>query len=221
MSLDLEFLKNAVDWIVTTKDKRPERLKAMPATSDDLYYRLLYAIGEHAAPLRIVEIGTYVGASAAHFAIGNQGGEVVTIDINPDAKRQADRLGIPNLLAIHADSAAVLPALRAAVAEHGLFDVCYVDGLHNFNQAYGEYTLYRPLVKDGGLFLFDDVALDIEMETFWEYVVDPKMRFDVLHRTGFGACVKDPAVQVPSWDAIIQRATQKIIARRYASESLK
>lgn len=168
------------------------------------YYRFLHELVLRLHPLTILEIGTYVGVSAAHMAYDNHGGRVVTVDINPDAKRWADLLRLPNLLALTSNSSQAVPLVEG----YGPFDVLYIDGLHNFNQTYGEYVLYRPLVREGGLIIFDDVALPMatnEMEVFWRFVTDPKLRVDALHHTGFGVAIKTGAPP-PPWEAVIGEA---------------
>jgi len=170
-------------------DTRPQRLRdlrdAMHPTCP--YYRFLYELGKQFGPLDVIEIGTYVGTSAAHFA--ESGGDVITIDINPDAKRQVDALGYPNIVAMTGDS---LRVIEKPFSER--YDVLYIDGLHNFSQAHREYFHYRQLVREGGLMIFDDVNLEMdgdEMNVLWDAIPEPKHRLDHLHTTtGFGIVEK-------------------------------
>lgn len=209
------------EWLA--HDTRPLWLKEMPHACDPQarYYLYLYQlIARLGPPLDCVEIGTYIGTSAAHLAVrngeeGGRGGLVVTIDINPDAARQVLRRVpahdcLAQIATITDDSTYAWD--RARVRCLG-YDVLYVDGNHTFNQAYGEYYLYRQLLKPGGVMLFDDVGLQMatnEMEVFWDFVVDPKARLDYLHHTGFGIAVKDPAVEVLPWKAVIKEAERRM-----------
>lgn len=190
------------------EDIRPAWLRALRDAEHPTapYYRFLYDLSIECAPLDVIEVGTFVGTSAAHLAAG--GGTVLTIDINPDAKIRVDSLKIPNIEAITADSAQAVKQLQGK-----MFDVAYIDGWHDFNQTYGEYVLYRQFVREGGLLIFDDVGLDMEgdeMEVFWEFVVEPKQRLDHLHTTGFGMVEKVNGTQVPAWKDVVDAAKKRI-----------
>lgn len=224
--------------VPTLRDDRPGWLRELPSANDDnsLYYRLLYEIGKRFAPLKMVEIGTYAGTSAAHLAMENTNGRVVTIDNNPEAIEKAKRLPVhavhtsARIEMILGDSSFALNEVLLPEVRHTgeYYDLVFIDGLHTFNQTYVEYVGYRQLLKPGGIILFDDVALPMatnEMEIFWDHVIDPKVRVDAMHRTwdsqgkhiyaGFGAC-KTPgepnATQPLHWAAIIDAATQRMKA---------
>lgn len=188
-------------------DIRPQVLKdlrdAMHPTCP--YYNFIHEFVSRLAPLDVIEIGTYVGTSAAHFAWGNthyvgrEGtvqvqGDVVTVDINPDAKRCVTEtsiaIGRSNIHAITGDS---LSEGVLGFLSNGKFDVLYIDGIHNFSQAYREYFHYREFVREGGLILIDDVGLEMdgdEMNVLWDFIPEPKQRLDHLHTTGFGIVEK-------------------------------
>jgi len=185
-------------------DDRPERLRQMPSAMDStaLYYRFLYELARNWKPNLQVEIGTFVGSSCAHMAMGHPGGVVVTIDMDFEATRIAGSLDLPNLWPIHSASA-------LAVKQIGCLrdiDILFIDGNHCFNNCYGEYVLYRPLVRQGGIILFDDIDLDAQMKTAWKYILDEKRSLPSLHYTGFGACVVNHEIDVPSWDEVAPKA---------------
>jgi predicted O-methyltransferase YrrM len=200
-------------------DDRPTWLKEM-ASGGDLtacYYPFFYQLCKTKGPLKVLEIGTYRGTSIAHFAEGSRAGGydavAVTIDIEADAKRIVDAELVEghklNIVPITTSSTFGVPLAE----EYAPFDVLFIDGLHNFNQAYGEYYLYRPLVRDGGMIFFDDLSLDMatkEMQVLWEFIPDEKARLDMLHYTGFGVALKTPGVEVPEWFHIIKRATKRM-----------
>lgn len=192
-------------------DSRPAWLRAMPHATDPeaMYYRALYEWSVALQPTKILEIGTDRGWSAANIAAGSPLSTVVTLDILPQGADHVSALPIDNIVALTMNS--------SMAAEHVVgfapFDMIFVDGNHTFNQAYGEYTTYRPFVRDGALILFDDLALDMagdEMGVFWDHVLDRKRRLDELHHTGFGICEVDRAIQIPPWKEIIQEATRRI-----------
>lgn len=173
-------------------DERPGQLRALPyaTDADSAYYRFLYEWCRRSRPAVTLEIGTYLGGSAAHMAVGNPDGHVWTLDINPDAVRHADALELPNLTALLGDSGPSVDRVRDLLP--GPVDLLYIDGWHSFDQTFAEYQLYRPLVRPGGLMLFDDIDLQTatdEMQRFWTAVSEPKAKLDGLHHTGFGAIV--------------------------------
>ena len=203
-------------------DDRPAKLRELRDAQHPtcVYYRFLHDLVDKWGPLDVIEIGTYVGTSAAHLALRNTGcgvdGYVITIDINPDAKRCVDELGIPNIRAITGDSHAIYhlsPTLALPTV-----DVLYVDGQHTFNRAWGEYGLYRQRVRDGGLMIFDDVGLEMdgdEMNVFWDAIPERKVRVDHLHpNTGFGIVEKSALTLHESDRAVIAARAHDEIQRR-------
>lgn len=196
---------------LTEPDGRPDWLKTLKHASDPdaLYYRFFYELSQRLAGARLLEIGTDRGVSAAHLAAHLQN-HVTTVDNNPQATANARGLGLPNVEAIHADSTVACGQLGS---EGRLFDVAFVDGLHTFNQAYGEYLLCRALVKDGGFIFFDDIHLDMhtrEMDVFWDHVIDPKLDLSHLHVTGFGVCQVARAIEPPPWRTVIDEASRRM-----------
>jgi predicted O-methyltransferase YrrM len=197
-------------------DDRPQWLRDMPSASDNTarYYPFFYQLARRHAPLKMLEIGTYRGTSAAHMAYGAQmggkEGQVFTVDIDENAKRFADDVanahGLRELTAFCMDSV----ASKAMLSALGPFDVLFIDTAHNFRQAYSEYVELRPLVRDGGLIFFDDISLGAEMVTLWEYVADPKWRLDSLHYTGFGVAMKRPDAALARLENVIALATARI-----------
>lgn len=198
--------------IAACPDNRPGWLREMPSASDStaLYYRFLWAIAAAWKPDLSIEIGTYKAVSAAHLASGHPGGLVVTVDNDSLAVETAWMISrdhnLANLIPIHEDSARAVRLLRGLARRA---DILFVDGLHNFDQCYGEYEMYRPLVADGGLILFDDIHVSREMEAAWRRVLDPKIELGLLHYTGFGAVVKDPSVHPPSRADVVAEATKE------------
>lgn len=209
----LEEVKAISLSIANRSDGRPDWLKAMPHACEPTapYYRLFYELARSFMPQAVLEIGTYVGTSAAHFAAGCRRSTVVTIDHNPEAAVKVEELGLPNMIAVTRNSSTAYgdPGVKARAP----YDILFIDGEHNFNQAYGEYELYRPLIADEGLIFFDDIALPMatrEMEVFWEFVVDPKARIMEMHYTGMGVAKKAASIQVPPWKSIRDAATKRM-----------
>lgn len=203
-------------------DERPPQLRALRDAEDPTcpYYRFLYAIATMFDPIDTIEIGTYVGTSAAHLAHRSRdlrdALSVVTIDSNPSAKEHVDRLGYRNIMSICEDSTLA----RKRFSWGSQFDVLFIDGNHTFNQAWGEYTLYRDLIRDFGLILVDDANLEMdgdEMNVFWECIPEPKARADWLHATGFGIVQKSNLITPPSFEQVSRIARPMIESRRKAA----
>lgn len=204
MDVDLKAIELLGQSILYSPDERPQWLKEKVYSQapnqkpteielQALYYRLFWDLAKKYKPKRCLEIGTHLGSACAHLALPNPEGVVVTVDINLGATTLADEMRIPNLRAIHADSSAYFQDFKGE-----LFDLIYVDGHHTFNQAYGEYVNFRQLLRDDGIMFFDDLRLSAEMEAFWEFVGDEKLRLDFLHHTGFGVVRKThPAAPSP------------------------
>ena len=194
------------------EDTRPQWVKDLPHADDPsaMYYRALFEWARHFQPSRILEIGTDRGWSAAHFAAGAPGCTVITLDIRPESSDFILAFPIRNIIPITMSSATAVQHVMSFQP----FDILYVDGNHTFNQAYGEYSSYRPLVRNGGLIMFDDLALDMrgdEMGVFWDHVLDRKARLDHLHHTGFGICEVDSSIVIPPWRNVIEEATRRIL----------
>lgn len=171
---------------LAAEDNRPVWLREMPSASDNtaLYYQFFHLLVQRIAPVRVLEIGTYLGSSACHFGYANTGGLVRTIDCDPEAKLAVERAAagrIFNIDAVTSDS------LQWARTHQEFYDILFIDGQHTAYQAGLEYDAFRPLVRTDGIIFFDDIDLG-DMPAFWNSVFDPKIRLDTLHYTGFGCC---------------------------------
>jgi predicted O-methyltransferase YrrM len=226
-------LARGVGGPLSLLDTRGEALTLLPDASDPscLYYAFLHHLVSKHAPIDVIEIGTYRGTSAAHFAHGNLGcmdlhegthvrGHVTTIDINPDAERCVRdlHLDLTNVTALTGDSFVVFDRVAPNWRSHNVkVDVLFIDGEHTFARAYAEYWLYREFVREGGLILFDDAGLPMdgdEMNVLWDFIDEPKLRVDHLHAgCGFGI-VERRDRDVLSVHQVINRANAEIRARR-------
>lgn len=205
--MNLDHIIKLAESIPGMPDLRILWLQNMPSASDNtaLYYRFFHDLILEYEPLKIVELGTYLGSSAAHLAYSNRG-PVVTIDLDPSATEKAKALNLSNLRTITSDSLKALEGVR----DVGSFDICFIDTQHYFRQAYAEYVAYRDLVRDGGLIFFDDIELGDEMSVLWDMIPEPKKSLKVLHYTGFGVVQKDVRVRVPPLEDILDEAMSRI-----------
>ena len=181
------------------RDARPDWLQALDVDPTSVYYRFLYHCSAMLKPSVSFEIGTCEGKSAAHLAAGCPSGTVITIDIRRSSKAATDQLLVPNLISIVGDSLQVPSVLKWMPQ----LDLLFIDGVHELSQAYREYLMYRPYVKEGGLIFFDDIHINPGMDQLWELVRDPKQELPTLHYTGFGVAAKDPSVEPISLEEVV------------------
>lgn len=190
--LSIEELLALSNRIRHSPDPRPDWLKQacdepMKVAS---YYLFLYELARLTAPDVVIETGTRRGHSAVQFAAGAPFATVYTIDILESSKADVARFPVRNVVALTGDSVALADAARAAAP---VCDILLLDSDHSYRVSRAEYLAYRPLVRDGGIILMDDVNINPELKRSWAEVVDPKVDAPHLHYMGFGIAVKDGA----------------------------
>jgi len=166
------------------QDERPKILKDLttPAPTTEAYNKFLFHLTKHLKPKLSLETGTDRGRSAAHLALGNPDGLVITIDIDPACKANVDALGIKNISSFAADSLA-----HVGTIPDGALDILFLDSLHTYEHTIAEWRAFQRKVKKGGIAFFDDIHLDGGMERFWSEAGGVKVDLSPLHFSGFGA----------------------------------
>lgn len=192
---DLEILDLFARSLRKRPDSRPDWLKKEVDEGDDVahYYRFLYEYARVESPPLMLETGTRHGHSAAHLAVGNPQGVVVTIDIEAEAKIEVDAFALPNIRSITSDSVMAVDRVTDLTlrAPGAAFDLLFIDSAHFYAIASSEYLVYRPKLRHGALVLLDDIHINPEMERFWASIEDPKVELNFLHYMGFGIALKD------------------------------
>jgi len=165
-------------------DDRPQILKDLtaPAPTCLAYNRFFYELTKELKPKLCLETGTDRGRSAAHLALGNPDGLVITIDIDQACKANVDALKIPNISSFAINSLDYVKAIP-----DGFLDILFLDSLHTYEHTPTEWRAYQRRVKKGGLVFFDDIHLDAGMDRFWSEVTGVKVDLSHLHFSGFGA----------------------------------
>lgn len=116
----------------------------------------LVAVFDQLNPARVLEIGAWHGGTLRYW-IG-EGRRVVVID---DEMRRAD-----DWRRWAADEGCSLRLLQGMsqdelvidqARELGPYDFVFVDGDHSYSGVSGDWHNYRPMVADGGVFVFHDV----------------------------------------------------------------
>jgi len=146
------------------------------------YYRFLYRLSTIFVPKITVELGVWIGWSTAHLA-ASATGTIFAIDPEPSPGFKEVTNRYPNIVPILArsDNQAILDLFR-----DGTVDICFIDTIHEYEQASKEMRLWTPKMRPGGLFLCDDIALNDGMKQFWAEVPFEKVSLPMLHFSGFG-----------------------------------
>lgn len=137
------------------------------------YYRLFYLIAQKYKPSFSVELGSWQATSAAHFALGNPAGKVVTVDIHREDKLAQQRCyeaerAIPNLTYINKwtwDALADIKAFNLTI------DILFIDAWHDYEYAMKEWELYSQLLSKNALVICDDITTAHNFEgmiRFWD-----------------------------------------------------
>lgn len=110
---------------------------------------------------RYLEIGSYEGRSACWVAeqlAEKPGAEVHCVDIWGDpeveARFDANTAEPPTVLLKHKQDS--MRWLAEAIARRDMFDVIYVDGDHQAKSALLDGAMAWPLLRPGGIMVFDD-----------------------------------------------------------------
>lgn len=122
------------------------------ADGDD-YCESIYQLSRYFKPLYGLEIGVRFGKSALATLMGSPDMVLIGVDPNPEFEveefledKVGDRFEFIN--------AASPQALK--VFEPETFDWIYIDGLHDYHGVLQDFWASWPLLKKGGVMLFDD-----------------------------------------------------------------
>lgn len=153
--------------------------------NDAPYYKFLYYLAQITGPGLIVELGVLHGKGTVHLAAGAPGAKVIGVDINPPALDIQPLY--PNLEWWQGNT---LDLAERVAALNLSIDILFLDSTHESAHAMGEFHLYWPLIRPGGIFIADDIYLG-DMVNFWHIVPEPKFVDHTLHGAlGFGLALK-------------------------------
>lgn len=179
MRFSLKLVNNLVEECLQQPWTGDTTLDALQDASNKLighlnpYYKLFYRIAQEFKPALVVELGSWRGYGAAHFAAGNSDGKVVTIDIHREDK---EAQAIVRLLCERYRNMIYINAWTRDAVEDvkklGIpIDVLYIDAWHEYEYAQREYMLYYPLMARNSLIIcddiFDDPSATKDMVKFW------------------------------------------------------
>lgn len=152
--------------------------------------RLLYHLMRAFRPGRVLELGTYIGISAAYLAVGlthGGGGTLTTIEASPIrvdiARRHFEELSLGSIETVTGHFDEVLPAV---VDRLGVIDAAFVDGNHQRDATLAYFDRISAHLSPGGLVILDDIRWSEGMTQAWETIShSPTVAHDVdLGRTG-------------------------------------
>ena len=119
-------------------------------------------------PLRVLEVGAYVGYSALRIArMLPDGGQLISVEYNADNARIAtevsEHAGVSNRVrfvvgTVGDEGGRTLSALRSAVGERGGFDLVFLDHDKDFYVSDLERLIEAGLLQPGGVVVADNVG---------------------------------------------------------------
>lgn len=155
------------------------------------YYRAFYLIAQALKPALSVELGSWQGTAAAHLAVGNPQGKVITIDIHREDKAAQQRTievvqRCPNVSYINGWTipgfAEPWTTVEQVRAYNIPIDILFIDAWHEYQYANKEKEWYFPLLADTALVICDDLADQggafPGMGRFWD-----EMNYEKFHTT--------------------------------------
>jgi predicted O-methyltransferase YrrM len=105
--------------------------------------------------LRVVELGTATGWTAAALALADPARRVVSCDpvVHPGRERYLGLLGAPDRARIALIAAT---GVAAAAADTGAVDLVFIDATHERTATIDEWRAWRPRLAPGALVVFHD-----------------------------------------------------------------
>jgi hypothetical protein len=152
------------------------------------YYRFLNVLCKHLCPRTAVELGTWLGLSSAYMSVASPSTRIITIDCNSNAYK-LDKSMYPNVEVIVGDSS-VIPVLNPPIEN---VDLLFIDTEHNGTRPKLELDIWKPLLSNPCVVLFDDIDLNQDMKDFWASLTYLKYSLPILHQSGFGVAIVETA----------------------------
>lgn len=150
------------------------------------YYKTFFLIAQVLEPELVVELGSWQGTGAAHFAGGCPSCNVCTVDIHRE-DRDAQMRTIE--AASHYQNLTYLnrwtwDAIDFFRNLHTPIDIVFIDAWHDYQYAKKEWDLYSPLLASPALVICDDITTAYNFDgmlKFWEEIPEPKFLDNRIH----------------------------------------
>lgn len=114
----------------------------------------------------VVEFGTAFGSSGMYWLAGIGRGHLYTFDPNTDWADFARK----NLESVSDQFTLTLDTFESAgpkLVEPNSVDVGFIDAIHTKEFVDAQYEILRPMMKPGGIVLFDDIRFSPSMKECW------------------------------------------------------
>ncbi len=141
-----------------------------------VYYRFLALLVADMNAKRFVELGTCGGGASYNVAKMNPATEVISIDVCKQPQVADVEALCPNFRFVLGDSI----KSAAAIGPEAPIDVLFVDTLHTYEQASGEFKAWLPYLKPGSVVCFDDIYHQ-GVDRAWHEISHVKTEFTELH----------------------------------------
>ena len=215
MQFKLDDIKKMVEGFVPKETKLTfldERYNMMRNSQGYIapYYRFFFELTKRFKPKVVVELGSWQGTSAAHFAGGCKETTVITIDHHSDpgdidngAKTYEAALEFENLHYIQGwtcdkiykeeigkhqrQAPNAYPSVKKALGKKKI-DILFIDSWHRYDQAMKDWNAYSPLLADEALVICDDIIPGTkgggieDMDKFWKGLKGEKFLDSMLHQ---------------------------------------
>lgn len=132
-------------------------------------------------PEIMLELGTAVGISTIYQAAAALGGDLISIEGNPDlmkvAEAEISKLGLPNVSLVNGKFDEVLPDLLEELPH---VDYVFIDGHHDKAARIAYFEMLLPHLKETSILIFSDLYWSSEMQEAWKIVIDhPKVHLSI------------------------------------------
>lgn len=158
-----------------------------------LYYRWLYYATTFIETTLAVELGVCRAEGSLHIAAAGPK-LTVGIDIKPWQPEFDENIsvmakrGLNYHFILGASTAPdTLAQISTIVAREGSVGLLFIDTVHTYNQAFGEFQAYRQFLSPGALVVMDDILDPPEMYGAFVDVPGQHCEFPNLHIAGRGS----------------------------------
>jgi predicted O-methyltransferase YrrM len=156
------------------------------------YYRWLAAATAVLRPRRILELGTFRGASSLcmYASLCDPSQELTTCDIRSAADFVPEQMRRdPRVRIVVGDD---LDLATFGSQPPTDIDLLFIDTVHSRAHVSAEWALYQPRCRAGALIVLDDIQLN-DMPEFWNSITLPKLDVSAdCHHSGFGIVLNGP-----------------------------
>ena len=151
------------------------------------YYRFFQILARELKFSLSIVLGVCGGGDCLHLALGNPEGKIIGVDLINDHEEQLSYIKstCPNFIFYKGDSVKSAKLISRAFGAIGFL---FIDTIHEKDRTILEFEIWKPYLADEAIVCFDDLLRE-EMNGFWDWLPEPKLRINDLHPTaegGFG-----------------------------------